>query len=304
MPQLTRACADPREGLSKTLKRPRAGHALANPSPTEADSLVVLPAPTHPPAALQPAAHTQKPIYKVRAEEVGEHLTYYGILHGGGGGWETLEESWVQENFSQYDVWLQQVQRGGKALVVPQGACAGPPGADAGCLHESAEGCDLVGALVPSVIGQGDRPFCVAYGLASALAHCGFPSHAAFLLGCAQDLCECTTSAAAEAIRRLIKHGGWAESRVLKNFNPLADRSPHPTILQLCDSDEENTHVVAIAGDWLFDSNYTHALPFPADDAKRSRESLDIACLGAATFARASYAARLVPGKKLARQTP
>ena len=71
---------------------------------------------------------------------------------------------------------------------------------------------------------------------------------------------------------------------------PLA--SPHPTVVQLSASDGDNTHVVGIAGDWIFDSNRHHALPL-------SKESLDACCIGRATFSHASYAVRLVPGKKM-----
>ena len=67
-------------------------------------------------------------------------------------------------------------------------------------------------------------------------------------------------------------------------------------MVQLCSVDESgyenNEHVVAIAGDWIFDSNKTHALPLNA-------ESLDACCLSSDTFKRTSYAVRFIPGKKL-----
>ena len=62
--------------------------------------------------------------------------------------------------------------------------------------------------------------------------------------------------------------------------------------MQLCDSDDDNRHVVAIADNWIFDSNRCGAL-------RLSRASLDACCLGAATFSHVSYAARFVPGKNL-----
>ena len=71
---------------------------------------------------------------------------------------------------------------------------------------------------------------------------------------------------------------------------------PHPTMVQLCSVDEfgyeNNEHIVAIAGDWIFDSNKTHALPLSA-------ESLDACCLDGDKFLRVSYAVRFIPGKKL-----
>ena len=93
-------------------------------------------------------------------------------------------------------------------------------------------------------------------------------------------------------VNRLVKFGGWEATQHLPNYDPINDRSDLPTIVQLCDSDEDNTHVVGVCGDWIFDSNRGHALPLEA-------ASLDACCVGAATFLRVSYAVRLVPGRKL-----
>jgi hypothetical protein len=87
---------------------------------------------------------------------------------------------------------------------------------------------------------------------------------------------------------------GWKETARIKNFDPLSNRSQDVTIVQLCATDGDNTHIIAIAGDWLFDSNRHSAMPL-------SRENLDRCCLGAEKFLRSSYAVRLVPGKKLRR---
>ena len=89
--------------------------------------------------------------------------------------------------------------------------------------------------------------------------------------------------------------GGWQETPHLPRFDPLTNRSHHPTIVQLCASDGDNTHVVCLPGDWIFDSNRRHVLPL-------CKASLDACCLGATTFLRVSYAARLVPGKRLKRE--
>ena len=82
---------------------------------------------------------------------------------------------------------------------------------------------------------------------------------------------------------QIVDHlGGWAATQHLLNFDPLADRSPYPTIVQLCDSDDDNSHVIAITGDWLFDSNRPHTIPLV------DRSSLDACCIGHATFKRVS----------------
>ena len=43
------------------------------------------------------------------------------------------------------------------------------------------------------------------------------------------------------------------------------------TISQLCGSDPNSNHLVAITNDWIFDSNYKYALP-------SLKESLDKCC--------------------------
>ena len=91
--------------------------------------------------------------------------------------------------------------------------------------------------------------------------------------------------------------GGWAKVDVIPGFDPINNRSPLVTVVQLCAVNaagvEDNTHVVAIVGDRIFDSNYTHALEL-------SQASLDTCCVGEGwTFKRVSYAARLSLAKAL-----
>ena len=150
-------------------------------------------------------------------------------------------------------------------------------------------------AVAPSVTHQGQANYCASYGLASALRFCGYVDHADHLECKAEEVLAATTNQAAKAVDVLVAFGGWAETKELTNFDPLAERSPHPTIVQVCASDGDNTHIVALAGDWIFDSNLHSALPL-------SKESLDACCLGLAAFSHASYSVRLVPGKKLKRK--
>ena len=147
---------------------------------------------------------------------------------------------------------------------------------------------------MPSVTHQGSANYCASYGPASALRFCGFAEHADHLEAQAEELLAATTNQAAKAVDMMVAFGGFAgdKTKQLTNFDPLADRSPHPTIVQLSDSNRDNRHAVAIAGEWIFDSNKHHALPL-------SKESLDACCLGRATFSHVSYAVRLVPSKKL-----
>ena len=101
------------------------------------------------------------------------------------------------------------------------------------------------------------------------------------------------------AVQKIHDVGGWARVEVLSGFLPLVNRSPHVTVVQLCAvntaANEDNTHVVAIVGDWICDSNYASA-------RQLSKASLDACCVGDGwTFKRVSYAARFVPGKALKR---
>jgi hypothetical protein len=240
---------------------------------------------------------TQKPIYKMWAERKGKGYLYYGLVKDAPK-WEALESSWVIHNFAQYTDWLKALENnGGQPLIVPGGRAVGAlvlgghVSDDHGCIG----GSGLIGVSVPSVTYQGGYPFCASYGLASALRFCGYADHAAKLEALAETVLACKTNQAARAVHEVQCMGGWQESPRLPNFNPLTDRSPHPTIVQLCASDGDNTHVVGIAGDWIFDSNLHRAKPL-------CKESLDDCCVGATTFLRVSYAVRFVPNRRLKRK--
>ena len=229
-----------------------------------------------------------------------DRVTYHGIAKCSRE-WEKLPAKWVEENFEEkgFGWFLQELRsNGGKALVVPAGRAAaggalgGVPDGGSGELGSPPP---LTIAVVPGVVHQGDQPYCASYGLASALRHCGFQAHAEHLESRAAEVLACKTNQAAKAVLVVDSKGGWSETKRLGNFDPLTDRSPHPTIVQLNASDGDNTHVVGVAGDWIFDSNKPAALPL-------SRESLDACCLGDAVFKNASYAVRLVAGTKLKRK--
>ena len=78
-------------------------------------------------------------------------------------------------------------------------------------------------------------------------------------------------------------------------FDCLATRSPFPTCIRISGSDGLTSHCITILGDWIFDSNETHALSL-------CQESLD-RCAGShingSTFLGCIKVMKLVPGKKL-----
>jgi hypothetical protein len=201
---------------------------------------------------------------------------------------ERLHPNWVTKNFRSHKDWWEALH--GELLGT---WCPAPMGSASvhGVCESGIGGSALTGVSVPVVTHQGNANYCASYGPASALRHAGFAEHADHLEQQAEHVLAALTNQAAEAGEVVKKLGGFVAQR-MPNYDPLTDRSPHPTILQLCASDGDNTHVVGIAGDWIFDSNRHNALPL-------CKESLDACCLGDASFLRSSYAIRLVPGKKL-----
>jgi hypothetical protein len=249
--------------------------------------------PPPPPGELPPPA--QPPIYEMRAFVYALTVVYHGLVRHAFE-WERLPIAWVRENCDE--TWLATLRaNSGKPFVWPKGraAAVGAPAvgaSDLGRTGRPGNTGNLTGVLVPSVNHQGAHNHCAALGISSALRYRGFVEHADNIASRAPDVLACKTNQAAAAVQLLRDQGGWAETICLSNFDPLADSSENPTIVQLSDSSGDNTHVVGVAGGWIFDSNRHEALPL-------SRASLDACCLGNATFSHASYAVRFVPGKKL-----
>ena len=242
------------------------------------------------------------PIIKIFAKKCGRGFAFWGLPRRGSK-YEKLDSDWVTENFSSkgFGSFIDQLKAvPGERKHVPNGSSART--VDLVEVSDSRVGCSVAsgsdGSLGPSVHFQGDKPFCVSYGSASALRFVGFHQLADHLIDRADEIVDrahevfSSDHQIAKVVQLVIKSGGWVDTPEITRFGPLRDRSPHVTIAQLFASDGDNTHVVAIAGDWLFDSNRDFALPLTAD-------SLDMACVGKVTFSHVSYAVRLIPGKKL-----
>ena len=78
-------------------------------------------------------------------------------------------------------------------------------------------------------------------------------------------------------------------------FDCLATRSPYPTCIRICGSDGSTTHCITTLGDWIFDSNETHALPLCPESLDRCAGSH----MNGARFVGCVKVMKLVPGKKL-----
>jgi len=206
---------------------------------------------------------------------------------------EKLDERWVYENFASYGGYLERVisssasKYPGKYRHVPKGSAAVLPSVSGPESHGSTRAFGLAGGAVPGFEHQGSGQWCASYGLASALRHEGFGDYAEYILEHKDDFF--VANPLDKAAKLLKEKGGWADPVRLPNHDPITDRSKDITIVQLCDADGDNTHIVSTVGDWIFDSRQF-------DKMDLSPENLDRACVG---FHHVSRAYRLVPGKKL-----
>ena len=90
-------------------------------------------------------------------------------------------------------------------------------------------------------------PLCASLGPASAFRYAGFAEQAVLLEAHAEEILAARTNQVAAAVDVIRRAGGWKLLHV-RHHNPVEDISEHVTIVQLCDSDEENTHVIATCG--------------------------------------------------------
>ena len=93
---------------------------------------------------------------------------------------------------------------------------------------------------------------------------------------------------------------GWAVLKVLKvgtaaSFDCLATRSPYPTCILIHGSDGSTDHCITTLGDWIFDSNKSHALPLCQASLD---QCIDLGGEGV-TFMGCVKVVKLVPSKKL-----
>ena len=92
---------------------------------------------------------------------------------------------------------------------------------------------------------------------------------------------------------------GWQTEKLIRGdaaaaFDCLATRSPYPTCILMHGSDGSTDHCIATMGNWIFDSNMSHALPL-------CQASLD-QCVDldekGVTFKRCVLLFRMIPSKK------
>lgn len=133
--------------------------------------------------------------------------------------------------------------------------------------------------------------------MSSAFRAAGFDDHANMLMDNADDILKMAkNNQAAELSQCIDRMGGFAQ-KVLKNWDPLTDISPHPTLMVLRDDAGNQIHAVGLLNKWIFDANKPEAMPL-------TRENLDKACQlhseeSTVKFMRPAESYRFTPGKKL-----
>ena len=158
-----------------------------------------------------------------------------------------------------------------------------------------------VAAFVPVVkYQQGGDPTCVISSAASAVHAFGDERAAAMLAAHSQesikhaDRMDYLNHTVAKELK------GWKVSGALTGdvaalFDALVTKSPYPTCIRIQGSDGSTSHCITTLGDWIFDSNETHALPL-------CPESLDrcTTCeMRKAAFVGCVKVLRLEPSKRL-----
>lgn len=250
------------------------------------------------------------PMDKMRAIKVdGRHYWQWQARDGQWGRhWHIVKGAWVTANFKSpplrklltklKDEADRNVERGGHTF--PVGSALVPSSSESRSgSHHILQG-DLglsMGAIVPTgdsrpVIEypQGTDYFCAPNSMASALHYIGFVDEARQLVGYAQSILDdAPKSQAAEVMNRVKRDIKGFTVQRLPAYDPEADISTNPTMLQLCDASQCNTHAVTIVGRWVFDTRFDRALEL-------SKKTLDYCCNGV-PYLRASYAARAIPGK-------
>jgi len=234
---------------------------------------------------------------------------WWGIPFGRGHHWERLDyRGFVYPNFGTEDggEFLRHCRANpGKRHRIPTGDATGDgPGSGAAELvlphiEGTQPGGFAPNGFVPVVqYQQGNASTCVFSSAASAI--CAFGDERA-----ATNLGAFTNESLKhpnrmDYLNRIVREEltGWRVTRALTGdaaaaFDCLEDRPPFPTCIQIHGSDGCTTHCISTLGDWIFDSNMTHALPL-------CQASLDL-CTNGATFKGCVKVLRLEPSKKLLR---
>ena len=244
---------------------------------------------------------------------------WYGKAAGVHKEWELLDfDSFVKPNFGVEDdgVFLAHCQaKPGRKRSIPPGKVTTRSSTNAtrgGVGKVTAElALDCTGVARPqpwlvdgSVLvvkyQQGNDSTCVFSSAASAIYASGDELAAKSLASHANE--SITTVDRMDFLQQTVRKElkGWDVPKVLVGgaaaaFDCLAIRSPYPACIQIHGSDGSTDHCITTLGDWIFDSNKSHALPLCQASLD---QCVDLGGEGV-TFMGCAKVVKLVPSKKL-----
>ena len=195
---------------------------------------------------------------------------------------ESVSSKWVRENFSNEFVDLCRATPR-KYVFVPVGRSSST------CALSVVNHEGRPPVAYQQTMDRAGKTGCVAYGLSSALHYIGATdkwgnqiSHSVMKFHNPKFLGNRMTS-----YKMPLCKLGWG-CTTMTSFDPLKNVSPMPTVMQLLTSSGCCAHAVTLVGNWIFDSNKTHAVYL-------TKEGLDSVCLDTDKFVKSKYAFRLVP---------
>ncbi|MBM94221.1 MAG: hypothetical protein CMF51_05690 [Legionellales bacterium] len=153
----------------------------------------------------------------------------------------------------------------------------------------------------PNFYHQGKEPYCVAFALASAFAHKGLHRQEKLLVAAALDIrlgrgFRSGTNAFENAKEAVVSMGGFQVTKRNEDFNPFSD--PRPDVIklvQVTETNMENSHCIAIVDHMIFDANKKGPMPLTPVNLHR-------VCLGFPKFLYLrSASTSFIPGKRVQR---
>ena len=245
---------------------------------------------------------------------------WFGKAFGEGKEWEPLDfDSFVEPSFGVEDggVFLTHCQaKPGKERPIPPGKVT-TRGRSGGVTAELALDCTGVarpqpcaGGSAPSVkYQQGNNSTCVISSVASAMHAFGVSIGSTSVQRAAESL----VARAKESIKQSVNRIDFLQQVVMKElkgwripeqvlsgdaaatFDCLATKSLYPACILIHGSDGSTDHCITTLGDWIFDSNKSHALPLCQASLD---QCVDLGGEGV-TFMGCAKVVKLVPSKKL-----
>ena len=193
---------------------------------------------------------------------------------------ERVDYKFVKNNFTK-DFIAKCRYSHGRSFPIPLGSPS-----------DEVTGCDM--DTPPVEYSQLGGLTCVQYGLASALFHIGAVTKGGASMHSGVANLVSGDLKIMSVVKLYLFSIGWRPVKIERGFDILSHRSAMPTVVQLHSSSGSCSHSVTVVGDFIFDSNKTHAVHLNAT-------GLDLVCLGSDTFKEVLSGFRLVPSLQVVR---